>query len=58
MIDQTLYRKLLGEVIKLKSISTDSVYAGDIEKTAKWLEKLFGENVVRLGKRKYLKLVV
>lgn len=47
MADQILYRKLLGEIIKLKSISTDSVYAGEIEKTAKWLEKLFGENGFR-----------
>ncbi len=48
MIDQSLYRKLLTELIKLKSISTDATFAGEIEKTVEWLGKLFSENGFRV----------
>ena len=37
------YRKLLPELIKFKSISTDSAFKKDIKATAEWLEKLFSD---------------
>ena len=48
MVDQTLYRKLLSELIKIKSVSTDSFYAGEIERTVEWLKKLFSDNGFRV----------
>jgi acetylornithine deacetylase/succinyl-diaminopimelate desuccinylase-like protein len=35
------YRKLLDEAIKLRSISTDSQFAGDIAATAEWFKQIF-----------------
>jgi len=36
-----LYKKLLADFLKFKSVSTDIKYLKDIENTSKWLEKLF-----------------
>lgn len=37
----TLYKKLLKEYVSFQSISTDSFFKNEMEKTVKWLEKLF-----------------
>ncbi|MCA9374861.1 M20/M25/M40 family metallo-hydrolase, partial [Candidatus Dojkabacteria bacterium] len=38
-MDISEYKKLLSEIIKLKSISTDSQYKDDVLKTAEWIKQ-------------------
>src|SRR3989344_5722187 len=44
MDNQKLYRELLNEFLKFKSISTDKKYLDGIEATVVWLENLFRVN--------------
>src|SRR3989344_5378141 len=37
------YKSLLSEFVSFKSVSTDKAYISEIQKTVKWLEKLFSE---------------
>ena len=38
------YKKLLGEYLSFKSISTDKKFEGEMVKTAKWLQNIFDKN--------------
>ena len=38
------YKKLLKEIVKFKSVSTDPQYKGEIEKMVSWLDGLFKTN--------------
>lgn len=39
-----VYKKLLAEIVKFKSISTDAKYIAEIERTVMWFKKFFTKN--------------